>query len=86
MEELMMNKQLTDSGFRLMVMILNNKEPKLILTKYSNMLNWSPSKLARVTKHLIELGYVSKKRKSLGRAKGFEYEYEIKQINNLENI
>lgn len=68
---------LTDSAYRLLVLIINNSDDwKINTTYYKNILNWSNTKLSNATKNLIELGYIKRTKINKGN-KGFEYIYEI---------
>ena len=69
--------KLTDSAYRLMVLIINNQTDwKINTSYYQKLLGWSNDKLSNATKNLIELGYLTRTKINKGN-KGFGYQYEI---------
>jgi predicted transcriptional regulator len=68
---------LTDSAYRLIVLIINNQNDwKINTTYYQKLLGWSNDKLSNATKNLVNLGYIKRTKINKGN-KGFNYQYEI---------
>ena len=71
------DSRLTDSGYRLITLMINDiNEMEIKTTHFGNLLGWSPKKLSNATNNLIELGYIKRVKKNNGN-KGFKYHYEF---------
>lgn len=74
------NPDLSDSGLRLLILLLNQPPTWVInLTYFQHQLDWSQKKLAKTTKHLIQLGYLQKQKIRKEGKNGFKYEYTISE-------
>jgi hypothetical protein len=68
------NEQLSDSGCRLLIAMLNNAEDwKVNVTYYSNKLGWSSGKTSNAKKNLIKCGYLKEEIEMTSKGKVYHY-------------
>lgn len=79
--DIMYDKKLSSSARDLLILMLNNSsEWELNTTYFGNKLGWSPSRLSKATKLLIELGYLERTLIGDYNGKGTIYKYIVNEV------
>ncbi len=82
--DVLMDENLTDSAFRMLVWMLNNSnEWKLNVTYFKNVMGWSFNKLASAKKNLVKLGYLIVETEKGGYGKGDIHSYTVQESTSL---